>query len=146
VADVSSPEFLPGWYDARALLAAEWAPAIAVALLDGPLSYKEILAAAQQSNPSRRWSARHDRLHESILSRTLRGMTRDGLLERQEDAATFPPTVRYQLTDDCRTLLEKLAPMADWARDHQPMIDQAQQRRRSEQAELPPGPEADPGR
>jgi DNA-binding HxlR family transcriptional regulator len=142
VTDVSSPDFLSGWYDARALLAAEWAPAIVVTLLDGPRSYKETLTAAQESNPSRRWTDRHARLHESILSRTLRAMTRDGLLERQEDATTFPPTVRYRLTDDCRTLLETLAPMADWARAHQPMIDQAQQRRRGEQPELADG-EAD---
>ena len=33
---------LRDWYSARALFAAEWAPAILLALLDGPLHYKEM--------------------------------------------------------------------------------------------------------
>jgi hypothetical protein len=33
---------LRDWYSGRALFAAEWAPAILLALLDGPLHYKEM--------------------------------------------------------------------------------------------------------
>ncbi|MEO7286032.1 MAG: winged helix-turn-helix transcriptional regulator [Jatrophihabitantaceae bacterium] len=111
------------------LLAAEWAPAIVVALLNGPLQYKDILVAAGAVPPGLRWGRRHRQLHDSILSRSLQAMTRDGLLERQEIPGTFPPTVRYCLTDACRELVEAVAPLADWSARHREFIEHAQAHR-----------------
>ncbi|MDT0264419.1 winged helix-turn-helix transcriptional regulator [Jatrophihabitans lederbergiae] len=121
--------FLHDWYDARALLAAEWAPAIVGALLDGPLPYKDILAAAGAARPGMRWGGRHRQLHDSILSRSLQAMTGDGLLERHETPGTFPPTVYYCLTDACRELAEAATPLAEWSARHRDVIERAQSRR-----------------
>lgn len=124
-----SAALLRGWYDVRALLAAEWTPAIVVALRDGPLQYKEILAAAGAARPGLRWGRRHRRLHDSILSRSLQAMTRDGLLERHETPGSFPPSVQYCLTDACREMLEALEPLVDWSVGHRDFIERAQSRR-----------------
>ena len=128
--DIRSPEFLPAWYDARALVAAEWAPSIAVALVDGPLQYKDILVAVRRLHPAHRWSERHTNLHESILSRTLNRMTSDGLLERHEASVKFPPTVHYSLTSEFDLLLESFRTVARWSLEHGDLIAQAQRQRR----------------
>lgn len=122
------PGFLRDWYDARALLAAEWTPAIVIALLDGPLQYKDILAAAGTTRPGVRWGGRHRQLHESILSRSLQALTRDGLLERHETPGTFPPTVHYRLTDTGLELVQAVTPLADWSARHHDFIERAQSR------------------
>lgn len=121
--------FLRDWYDARALLASEWAPAIVIALVDGPLQYKDILATAGAACPSQRWGSRHRRLYDSILTRNLQALTRDGLVERHETPGTFPPTVHYCLTDACRELVEAVTPLAEWAVRHRDLIERAQSRR-----------------
>lgn len=41
--------FLTAWYSARRLMAAEWAPAILLALLDGPLHYKTFSRPSERS-------------------------------------------------------------------------------------------------
>lgn len=121
--------FLRDWYDARALLAAEWAPAIVIALLEGPLQYKDILATAGAGSPGWRWGSRHRRLYDSVLTRNLQALTRDGLVERHETPGAFPPTVQYCLTDACRELVEAVAPLAEWAVRHRNVIERAQSRR-----------------
>lgn len=124
-------DFLRGWYDARALLAAEWAPAIVITLLDGPLQYKDILAAAAADSPGLRWGSRHRKLYDSILTRNLQALTRDGLVERHETPGTFPPTVHYCLTDACRELVEAVTPLAEWSARHRDLIERTQSRRTS---------------
>lgn len=126
VAPTCPAGFLRDWYDARALLAAEWTPAIVLALLDGPLQYKDILAAAGAARPGLEWSGRHRQLHESILSRSLHALTRDGLLERHETPGTFSPRVHYCLTDACRELVEAVTPLAEWSARHRDFIHRAQ--------------------
>ena len=121
--------FLRDWYDARVLMAAEWAPAIVIALVDGPLQYKDILATAGAACPSPRWGSRHRRLYDSILTRSLQALTLDGLVERHETPGTFPPTVHYCLTDACRELVEAVTPLAEWSASHRDFIDRAQSRR-----------------
>lgn len=119
-------DFLRGWYDARALMAAEWAPAIVIALLEGPLQYKDILATVGAACPGVRWGSRHGRLYDSILTRNLQALTRDGLVERHETPGTFPPTVRYCLTDACRELIEAVTPLVEWSVRHRDVIEGAQ--------------------
>ncbi|RFS87423.1 transcriptional regulator [Actinomadura spongiicola] len=75
-----------------------------------------------------RRSYRFNELHRSIegisqrmLTRTLRGLERDGLASRTVHP-TVPPTVEYDLTPLGRTLLEPLSTLADWAVRHGPEI------------------------
>jgi DNA-binding HxlR family transcriptional regulator len=67
---------------------------------------------------------RYNELHRAIegisqrmLTRTLRGLEADGLVDRTV-AATVPPSVSYSLTPLGRSLLEPLSALADWAVAH----------------------------
>jgi DNA-binding HxlR family transcriptional regulator len=113
-------DFLPHWYRARSLIAPEWAPSILVALLDGPLHYRQIKTIVSSRSVSGNGAREHRPLHESSLSRTLARMTRDGLLERREQVGAFPPSVTYSLTPAARAVLDAAVPLADWAQRNQP--------------------------
>jgi DNA-binding HxlR family transcriptional regulator len=130
-ASTRDERFLQDWYSARALIAAEWAPAILVALLDGPWHYSEIVTILGESCPSEGWTLRHERLHESTLTRTLRQLTGDQLIGREEAVGMFPPSVRYSLTPAGRDLLQAAIPLALWARRHSDLVEYAQSRRQS---------------
>lgn len=52
-----------------------------------------------------------------MLSQTLRGLERDGLVTRTVHA-TVPPRVDYELTPLGRTLSGPIAALEQWARDH----------------------------
>jgi DNA-binding HxlR family transcriptional regulator len=112
-------EFLHHWYRARSLISPEWAPSILVALLDGPLHYRQIKEIVSSRELPNGVAKAHRPLHESSLSRTLARMTRDGLLDRHEQVGAFPPSVTYSLTAKARAVLEAAVPLADWAQ-HNP--------------------------
>lgn len=120
---------LNDWYRARALVAAELVPAIVVALLDGPLNYSEVRQAVESCHVAEGWNPRHERLHESTLTRSLQQLTGDGLLLRQEIPGSFPRSVQYMLTPGARELVEAMRPVADWARQHDDLVEQARRRR-----------------
>ena len=56
-------------------------------------------------------------LSQKMLSQTLKGLERDGLVTRTA-FATVPVTVEYALTPLGRTLAEALAPLVAWAGAH----------------------------
>ncbi len=56
-------------------------------------------------------------LSQKVLSQTLKGLERDGLVSRQA-FATVPVTVEYSITPLGRTLAEALASLTRWAGDH----------------------------
>lgn len=94
------------------VLDGEWVPAILATLAHGPRHFTEILDAIQvtgtgQPDPQRR-------LHDSILSRTLRRMEDKGLITRHEVAATFPKSTTYELTSWATDLLTALLPAVHW--------------------------------
>ncbi|MDB5536829.1 MAG: HxlR family transcriptional regulator [Devosia sp.] len=60
-----------------------------------------------------------------MLTLTLRGLERDGLVKRTA-FATIPPRVDYELTEAGQSLKEPLEVLAKWARDWQPRIEAAQ--------------------
>lgn len=73
-------------------------------------------------------SYRFNELHRAVagisqrmLTRTLRALESDGLVER-DVFPTFPPTVEYRLTPLGVSLLRPLSALADWAVDHHPEI------------------------
>ncbi|MGF6976214.1 DNA-binding HxlR family transcriptional regulator [Paraburkholderia sp. JPY465] len=60
-----------------------------------------------------------------MLTLTLRGLERDGLVKRTV-YATVPPQVEYELTELGRSLIEPLNSLAFWAHRHRAEIERAQ--------------------
>jgi DNA-binding HxlR family transcriptional regulator len=63
-------------------------------------------------------------ISQRMLTLTLRGLERDGLVTRTVYPTT-PPRVEYALTERGSTLIGPLNALADWAREHQPAVEQA---------------------
>ncbi|MET9550739.1 helix-turn-helix domain-containing protein [Streptomyces sp. NPDC006627] len=61
---------------------------------------------------------------QKMLSVTLRGLTRDGLVDRRVEASV-PPRVYYRLTPLGLTLEEPLARIREWAEEHMAEVDRA---------------------
>jgi DNA-binding HxlR family transcriptional regulator len=66
-------------------------------------------------------------ISQRMLTLTLRGLERDGLLTRTV-FATVPPRVDYALTDLGRSLWPPVEALGLWARAHQAEIEAARQR------------------
>src|SRR6202046_1575972 len=66
-------------------------------------------------------------ISQRMLTLTLRGLERDGLVTRTV-FPTIPPRVDYELTDLGRGLLQPVAALGIWAREHQPEIVSARAR------------------
>jgi DNA-binding HxlR family transcriptional regulator len=81
---------------------------------DGPKRFSEI--RRQVSSISQR-----------MLTLTLRGLERDGLVTRTV-FPTIPPRVDYELTPLGLSLLPPVAALGDWARTHQGEIEAARKR------------------
>jgi DNA-binding HxlR family transcriptional regulator len=65
-----------------------------------------------------------DGISQRMLTVTLRGLERDGLVTRTVHP-TVPPRVEYALTPMGRTLLDTACTLLRWANDHLPEIDAA---------------------
>ncbi|WP_045739406.1 helix-turn-helix domain-containing protein [Xanthomonas sp. MUS 060] len=68
-----------------------------------------------------------DGISQRMLTLTLRGMERDGLITRTI-YPTIPPRVDYDLTELGRTLLGPVMALVNWANDNQFAIAEAHQR------------------
>ncbi|GAB3809719.1 winged helix-turn-helix transcriptional regulator [Micromonospora zhanjiangensis] len=66
-------------------------------------------------------------ISQRMLTRTLRTLESDGLVER-EVFGTSPPSVEYRLTPLGVSLLEPLSALAGWAVDHQAEVADARRR------------------
>src|SRR6202167_3034708 len=64
---------------------------------------------------------------QRMLTLTLRGLERDGLVTRTV-FPTIPPRVDYELTPLGRDLLEPVSTLGDWAGEHQVEIEDARTR------------------
>ena len=69
---------------------------------------------------------------QKMLTQTLRGLERDGLIERKV-YPVVPPRVEYSLTPLGRTLVGPLTALRDWALAHRDQVEAA--RSRPEEAE-----------
>jgi DNA-binding HxlR family transcriptional regulator len=87
----------------------KWTIMIVGALSRGPMRFN----ALQRAIPG---------LSHKMLTTTLRGLERDGLVTRTA-FATIPPRVDYELTKQGRSLHEPLLTLASWARSQQPYIE-----------------------
>jgi DNA-binding HxlR family transcriptional regulator len=65
-----------------------------------------------------------DGISQRMLTVTLRGLERDGLVTRTVHP-TVPPRVDYALTPMGRTLLDTVRSLVEWADSHVPEIDAA---------------------
>src|SRR5476649_19220 len=66
-------------------------------------------------------------ISQRMLTLTLRGLERDGLVTRTV-FPTVPPRVDYELTALGRSLLEPVSGLGLWARTHRPDIQDARKR------------------
>jgi len=90
----------------------KWVSLVVVALgIRGPLRYSEL--AAQIEGVS-----------QKMLTQTLRGLERDGLVTRTV-TPTVPVRVDYELTDLGRSLLVVLGQLKEWAELHMGAVDAA---------------------
>ena len=62
-------------------------------------------------------TSRIDGVSQKMLTQTLRGLERDGLVKRTV-FPVVPPRVEYELTVTGRSLCEPLAELEAWAREH----------------------------
>ncbi|WP_188317067.1 winged helix-turn-helix transcriptional regulator [Solihabitans fulvus] len=119
----------PGIYDVVRLLDGEWVSAVLAALQDQSLHYTEILTVISRQLSSSGSSGADRVLHETTLTRTLRRLVRDGLVERVETRSRLPRSVRYSLTEPAKELLTAMASAAKWAEYYNELIEEARQRR-----------------
>lgn len=82
----------------------KWSLAVVGELGPGPRRFTEL----KQGIPG---------ISQRMLTATLRGLERDGLLVRTV-FAVVPPRVDYELTALGRTLLRAVLPLTAWAREH----------------------------
>jgi DNA-binding HxlR family transcriptional regulator len=89
----------------------KWTVMVVGALSNGPLRFNAIMR--EIGGVSHR-----------MLTLTLRGLERDGLVTRTA-YATIPPKVEYELTELGRSLIEPLRVLATWAVKHRPEMERA---------------------
>ena len=90
--------------DAIELLSNKWRITVIHILRDEPLRTNAIQAAMSEVSPK-------------VLTQTLRGMERDGLIHR-EIYNVVPPRVEYQLTPMGKSLIKPLRDLCLWAKAH----------------------------
>jgi DNA-binding HxlR family transcriptional regulator len=89
----------------------KWTIMVVGVLSHGPMRFK----ALQREIPG---------VSHRMLTMTLRGLERDGLVKRTA-FATIPPRVDYELTAVGQSLTEPLLALAGWARGQQASIEAA---------------------
>src|SRR6267143_396930 len=96
------------------LVGDKWSVMIIVILGSGPMRFTEIKRAVGG-------------ISQRMLTLTLRGLERDGLVTRTQ-FEKIPPRVDYELTDLGRGLWQPVEALGKWAADHQPEIEDARAR------------------
>jgi DNA-binding HxlR family transcriptional regulator len=92
----------------------KWSVLIIVLLGDGPKRFNEVKRMVGG-------------ISQRMLTLTLRGLERDGLVTRTI-FATIPPRVDYELTKLGHSLRAAVEPLGSWARSHVDAIHEAQER------------------
>ena len=100
--------------ESLSVLSSKWAVGVLLALGEGPRRYHEILAEL-------------DPISEKVLTQTLRGMERDGLITRHVHAEV-PPRVEYSLTALGATLGGPMKSLGNWALANGSRVESARER------------------
>ncbi len=82
----------------------KWSVLIIMLLGDGPKRFNQIKRMVGG-------------ISQRMLTLTLRGLERDGLVRRTQ-FPTIPPRVEYELTQLGRSLREAVKPLGEWAKAH----------------------------
>jgi DNA-binding HxlR family transcriptional regulator len=90
----------------------KWTIMVVGVLSHGPLRFN----ALQRAIPG---------ISHRMLTITLRGLERDGMVKRTS-FATIPPRVDYELTERGQSLQQPLQTLASWVRSQQPGIKESQ--------------------
>ncbi|WBB65196.1 helix-turn-helix domain-containing protein [Micromonospora sp. WMMD812] len=91
-----------------------WSVLVVLTLADGTKRYGDL-------------AKRIDGVSQKMLTQTLRGLERDGLVTR-EVYASVPPRVDYALTDLGRSLLDLVSGLESWATTHLSEVEAARAR------------------
>lgn len=89
----------------------KWTVYVVGLLSNGPMRFNEIRRAVGS-------------ISQRMLTLTLRGLERDGLVTRTV-YPTIPPRVDYELTELGQTLISILAPLGQWAVVNRPTVEKA---------------------
>jgi len=89
----------------------KWSVLVIMMLIDGPLRFNELKRMIGG-------------ISQRMLTLTLRGLERDGLVTRTV-FPTIPPRVDYELTDLGRGLAQPVQALGQWAFEHIPQIERA---------------------
>ena len=89
----------------------KWSVLVIMLLIDGPRRFNELKRMIGG-------------ISQRMLTLTLRGLERDGLVTRTV-FPTIPPRVDYELTDLGRGLAEPVRALGQWAFEHLPEIERA---------------------
>ncbi|MGV3621580.1 MAG: winged helix-turn-helix transcriptional regulator [Archangium sp.] len=92
----------------------KWSMLVVIALRSGPLRFNELKRAVHHAS-------------QRMLTLTLRGLERDGLLTRTV-TPTKPPRVDYELTELGHSLRKPVEALGGWAIENQKRIERAQQK------------------
>ena len=92
----------------------KWSVLIVMSLGDGTYRFNELKRQV-------------DGISQRMLTLTLRGLERDGLVERTV-YPTIPPKVSYALTELGRSLRKPVAGLGDWAVEHRQTVERARER------------------
>ena len=89
----------------------KWSVLVVMSLSDGPRRFSDLRRAI-------------DGVSQRMLTLTLRGLERDGLVSRTV-TPTIPPRVDYELTALGRSLKAPVSALGQWAFDNMPQIEAA---------------------
>src|SRR5258708_33323053 len=98
----------------------KWSVLVVTLLRDGPKRFSELRRTIEG-------------VSQRMLTLTLRGLERDGLVTRTVEP-TIPPRVDYELTPLGRTLLDPILALGKWAHEHRAAIQEARNRYDARQA------------
>ena len=91
----------------------KWSVLVVMSLGDGTFRFNEL-------------KRRIDGISQRMLTLTLRGLERDGLVERTF-FPTIPPKVNYALTDLGRSLRAPVGALGQWAVEHRGTVERARE-------------------
>ncbi|RKG84056.1 winged helix-turn-helix transcriptional regulator [Corallococcus terminator] len=95
------------------LVGDKWSVMVIVNLAGGAMRFSDLKRAIEG-------------ISQRMLTLTLRGLERDGLVKRTVFPTT-PPRVDYELTRLGQTLIEPVSALAIWAQTHRPEIERARE-------------------
>jgi DNA-binding HxlR family transcriptional regulator len=109
-----NPDACPAVREVLNRVGDKWSVLVVTLLGEGPKRFGELRRATEG-------------ISQRMLTLTLRGLERDGLVTRTVEPS-IPPKVEYALTDLGKTLLVPVHALAQWAVEHRMRIHEAQQR------------------